>query len=481
MSYSLRKIRFCIWPTYIFRTKLINQYSGFVNFINQKTNVFERNIEIICNNLIFKNSVIERLTEKNKTKFYLLRYNNFLHSINCQNNYSPVYLEKKLNAQFTSLVENCYKTETGGIPYFNTLVKNKSILNNKVLNYLKRIKNQDTFFWSEFLFNKNYVSKNPLKINLDSILWLPEEVYKLNCDKSLLLVEHGSFISEKFELIPGLFSKKSGIVIISQQNNIVQEICIKSGLVYQGKQFKNFANKIFYPGEIIFDNIKIETPVLCQHITGKFIDQLLIRSLSIFEIARVKSAKYHLGDDLNFESVLNLQLSRQYLFKSNQKIKTYKSLFLIKNVIDLNNQKSKQSQLNLKFKVKSKTVKLIVSENFSLINYIPAQLKYTNIESCLLVNENQFVDTYTNLGYFENITTTSLKIVKLKSKYKDTKQILLISNEDCLTIEKDKIKNKTVNDLVLNNVNLNPYFHTDYIDPFIFILLLIKVVRYCIF
>ena len=44
---------------------------------------------------------------------------------------------------------------------------------------------------------------------------------------------------------------------------------------------------------------------------------------------------------------------------------------------------------------------------------------------------------------------------KQSSKYKDTKQILLISNEDCLTIQKDKIKNKTVNDLVLNNVNLN--------------------------
>jgi DNA-directed RNA polymerase subunit beta' len=392
---------------YIFRTKLINQYSGSVNFINQKTNVFERNIEIICNNLIFKNSIIQRLTENKNLKHYLLKNNNFIHCINCQNNDSPFYFEKKLNGQFTSLVENCYKTETGGIPYFNSFVKNKSILSSKFLNYLKRIKNQDsTYSFGEFLFNHNSVPKNRLKVHLDSIIWLPEEVYKLNCDKSLLLVEHGSFISENFELIPGLFSKKSGIVIISQQNNIIQEICIKSGLVYQGKQFKNYANKIFYPGEIIFDNIKIETPVLCQHIIGKSIDQLLIRSLSIFEIARVKSVKHYLGDVLSFESVLHLRASRQYLFKSNQKIKTYKNIFLIKNVIDLNHENLKQKQLNLTFKAKNKTkiVQLILSENFSLINYIPAQLKYTNIESCLLVNQNQFVDSYTNLGYFENIT-----------------------------------------------------------------------------
>ena len=105
--------------SYIFRTKLINQYSGFVNFINQKTNVFERNIELICNNLIFKNSIIQRLTENNKTKYYLLRTNKFLHCINNQTNDSSFYLEKKLNGQFTNLVENCYKTETGGIPYYN--------------------------------------------------------------------------------------------------------------------------------------------------------------------------------------------------------------------------------------------------------------------------------------------------------------------------------------------------------------------------
>ena len=64
----------------------------------------------------------------------------------------------------------------------------------------------------------------------------------------MLLVEHGSFICEKFEIIPGLFSKKSGIVIISYKNNLVSEISIKSGLVYQGKNFKSFANKVFYPG-----------------------------------------------------------------------------------------------------------------------------------------------------------------------------------------------------------------------------------------
>jgi hypothetical protein len=47
--------------------------------------------------------------------------------------------------------------------------------------------------------------------------WLGEEIHQVNCEPNILLVEHGDFISEGFELIPGLFSKTSGIVIFDKK------------------------------------------------------------------------------------------------------------------------------------------------------------------------------------------------------------------------------------------------------------------------
>jgi hypothetical protein len=38
-----------------------------------------------------------------------------------------------------------------------------------------------------------------------TIIWLGEEIHQVNCELNILLVEHGDFISEGFELIPGLF------------------------------------------------------------------------------------------------------------------------------------------------------------------------------------------------------------------------------------------------------------------------------------
>jgi hypothetical protein len=59
------------------------------------------------------------------------------------------------------------------------------------------------------------------------------------------------------------------------------------------------------------------------------------------------------------------------------------------------------------------------------------------------------------LGYLEAITTNSLEIVKFKIKKQDSKQILLISNYDCLTILKKNVPNKKLNDFITNSSNIN--------------------------
>ena len=63
------------------------------------------------------------------------------------------------------------------------------------------------------------------------------------------------------------FSKTSGIVTYRQKTkNLVQTISIKSGLVYEGRKFKNISKKLYYPGEIIFSNIVIQKLSFCEQI-----------------------------------------------------------------------------------------------------------------------------------------------------------------------------------------------------------------------
>ena len=446
--------------SYIFRTKLINQYPGFVKFINSDKGLFKYNIQIKSRNYSLSHWIIRKLVNNRLSNKYILLTKNFKYWINLENKNSELFLNQRLNHYFASSIINNFKTETGGIIYYDTKIYPKSILDNNLIRYFKRfflnIVHDETKL-QKITITKKVFKKNILQPIFGSIIWLPEETYSLKCHKNILFVENGSFICENFELLPGLFSNTSGVVDIVQKNNTVHEITIKCGLVYEGKNFINFVNKVYYPGESIFKNIKIKQLSLCQYINEKQKNQLLIRPLSLYEVPKIKSAYKLFNQNSHIKSVLNLKLSNQYLYKSAQKIKTAVALNLLSNIIDLKRKNSHQNNVNMQFSLNRKktAIDFLITENLYLPNYLQACLKYTKMQFCRLIESNQFVDSYTTLGFFETITSYSLEIVKIKVKLRMTKQILLISNDDCLTIEKTKIQKKVLNDLVVNGKYIN--------------------------
>jgi hypothetical protein len=123
----------------------------------------------------------------------------------------------------------------------------------------------------------------------------------------------------------------------------------------------------------------------------------------------------------------------------------------------LNSKNSLQNNITIEISnsFKTKRLNLKFSERLALNQYIPAHLKYTNLQSSLLIEPTQFIDSYTTIGYLESLTMKPLEVVKFKSKRSIKKQVFLISNHDCLTVKKKRGKNKTVNELIIDNINVN--------------------------
>ena len=428
--------------SYIFRTKIINHYAGFVEFINDKRDLYQRILKITNDKYALSNANFQKLTTKVTNKNYLLNFKQHKYFLNLVLKDLKTYLQLTRNNQFGTLLTNQFRTFTGGTIYYDRRNLNHSgFLNQKIFYYPKQ----------------KYSQRKKINFCQKTILWLGEETHKVNCEQNILLVKHGDFISENFEIIPGLFSKTSGIVIIQQKTNLVETISIKSGLVYEGKNLKKEAKKFYFPGETLFSNITIREPSFCEHIVGKNTDRLLIRPIKLYEFAHPRSIKTVFEKESQIESILNLNNKSIYLYKSNQTIKTANDVNLISTVLTLKTNKSFYNNVNIQLlnNKKRDSVNFRIIETFSLNNYIPPQLQYKNLDSCFLVQKNQFVDQYTTLGYLESITLNSLEIVKIKIKQQDIKQILLISNNDCLTIKKDSTMKKTINDFIVNSENVN--------------------------
>jgi len=428
--------------SFIFRTKITNHYSGSVEFINKNPNLYQRLIRIVNNKYSLQDANLKELTNNLEYKNYLLNVQNKKYLLSIQLKNSKLYLQVTRNKQIGILLTNQFRTLTGGTLYYDHRNFFKCNNINQNISYLNQ---------------SNSGIKYKSMVSHRTIIWLGEEIHQVNCEPNILLVEHGDFISEGFELIPGLFSKTSGIVIIRQKNNLIQTISIKSGLVYEGKKFKNTSKKLYFPGEMILSNIFVKDLSFCENIIGKNTEQLLVRPIEIYEFPHSIPENTNLSNNSNQDLNLKLEVKSVYLYKSNQKIKGTKNLNLISHLLVFKTNKfiNKNSHIELFNNQKTNSIDFNLSEKFNLNSYISPNLRYKNIQSCFLIQPNQFVDKYMTLGYLEAITLNSLEIVKFKVKNKENKQILLISNKDCLTINKTRFPNKKVNDFIINSGNVN--------------------------
>jgi DNA-directed RNA polymerase subunit beta' len=428
--------------SYIFRTKIINHYNGFIKTIKNKKDLYKLNIKIINNKYLLSNSNLQKLSSNIDNKNYFLTFYDVKYLIKIKVKKLKSYLQITRNQKFGTLITNSFRTLTGGTLYYD-------YRNFYRFNHI----NTNIQYWNRL----HTIKKHKSNICHRTIIWLGEEIHKVNCEQNILLVEHGDFISEKFEIIPGLFSKTSGIVIIKQKNTVVQTISIKSGLVYEGKKFKDTAKKLYYPGEIIFSNIKITQLSFCEHIIGKYTDQLLIRPIKIYEFPYLNKSQTKIQKNFNKQVIFKLDSKSIYLYKPNQTIKSTKNLNIISRLLILKTNKSFDNNLSIELLNNQKTNSLEFrsTEKIYLNNFILPNLKYKNLKSSFLIQKNQFIDSYTTLGYLESVTVNSLEIVKFKIKKQEIKQILLISNNDCLIIKKDKINTKKINDFLINSENVN--------------------------
>lgn len=444
--------------SYIFRTKIMNHYPGFIEFINSQQSLYQQSIKIINHKYSVSNSKLKKLSKVIFNKNYFLNLKNLKYLVKIKHKNSKSYLQLARNEELGSLATNNFRTLTGGILYYDYMNMLKFNEKNKSIDYFNRSdqKISNDLTKEGFIFEDPEKEDKPVTSHR-TIIWLGEEFHKVNCEQNMLLVEDGDLISEGFELIPDIFSKTSGIVIIQQKNNLVQTISIKSGLVYEGQKFKNASKKLYYPGEVIFSNIIIKRLSFCEHIVGKNPEQLLIRPIELYELPHLNLKSIDLQNNINSKSNLKLGTKTVYTYKPNQILKGTKNLNLVSHKLIFKPNKLLTNQVNIELinNKKTNSVDFKVNEKLNLNNCLPPYLKYKNLQSCFLIQKNQFVDSYTILNYLEAITHNSLEIVKFKIKKKDTKQILLISNKDCFTLEKSQFPTKKLNDFVLTSSNVN--------------------------
>jgi DNA-directed RNA polymerase subunit beta' len=314
---------------------------------------------------------------------------------------------------------------------------NKQVPSKNIIFATYLTKNYKTELGGQLFYPKHGELKN------NKILFVPIETHIINKSLSVLLVPNNTkleFIAT--ELVPGIFSKTNGFLQIKEYQQILEEIQIKPCKLYEYLNLnkkdliglKEINKKIYFPGEIIFEDILIESFSLIEVIKIKTIYSILVRP--VYEFNLPKSANF-LKESFIKKEKSNLNFLT--LVTDGLDLQNYKKepINIAKSVIEFKNNKLQQLKA-----LKLYTLKHFEFKNFSnlvlmaeypinLDNFIPERLISEELKISLAFKYLNNVEKNDLIAKVATTLNTHLKIISLK-KYNNRNNVknLLVSDQD---------------------------------------------------
>ena len=172
-----------------------------------------------------------------------------------------------------------------------------------------------------------------------TLLWIPQETHEINKDISLLMIEDGQWIEAGTEVVKDIFSQTAGIVTVTQKNDILREIIVRSGklhLVSDSKTIARYSDgKMVNPGEEIAKGLKAEAMVFVEAVDTPEGGALLLRPVEEYSIPdaahlpELSSVKQSGGPSLG------LKATQRLAFKDGELIKSVEGVELLRTQLIL--------------------------------------------------------------------------------------------------------------------------------------------------
>ena len=123
-----------------------------------------------------------------------------------------------------------------------------------------------------------------------TLLWIPEEAHEVNKDISLLMVEDGQYIEAGTEVVKDIFCQISGVVDVTQKNDILREIVIKPGDIHMVDSPDAVSGKdgvLVSAGEEVIPGVTAEAVRYVEYVETPEGAALLLRPVQEFEVPDV--------------------------------------------------------------------------------------------------------------------------------------------------------------------------------------------------
>ncbi len=171
-----------------------------------------------------------------------------------------------------------------------------------------------------------------------TLLWIPEEAHEVNKDLSLLLVEDGQYVEAGTEVVKDIYCQSSGVVEVTQKNDILREIVIKPGELHMADNPEEVMSKdgsIVNAGEGVTEDIVAADLRYVEYVDSPEGPALLLRPVTEFTVPDMPSvpSQDSVSDEEN--RAIRLRAIQRIPYKDGERVKSASGLELVRTQLVL--------------------------------------------------------------------------------------------------------------------------------------------------
>lgn len=290
-----------------------------------------------------------------------------------------------------------------------------------------------------------------------TLLWIPEEAHEVNKDISLLLVEDGQYVEAGTEVVKDIFCQSSGVVEVTQKNDILREIVIKPGelhLVDNPDEVMSKDGSLANPGQEVIPNLTVDALRYIEYVETPEGPALLLRPVMEFTIPDQPSVPSQ--ESINeIGRAIRLRSIQRLPYKDGERVKSVEGLDLLRTQLVLEID-TEAPQLAADIELVPDEVdpevmrlQLVILESLVIRRDIAADQTQGSTQTRLLVEDGQQIGPGSVVARTEIICKQAGEVRGVREGAEAIRRVLVMTDSDQVSVDtKGKTSTVKVGDLL---------------------------------
>jgi DNA-directed RNA polymerase subunit beta' len=294
-----------------------------------------------------------------------------------------------------------------------------------------------------------------------TLLWVPEESHEVNKDISLLMVEDGQYVEAGTEVVKEIFCQSSGIVEVTQKNDILREIVVKPGNLHMVDSLEGLVTReaaLVNPGQEIMTGLTAEELGYVEYVETPEGPAMLVRPVIEFQVPDEPNIPSQYSSNQDSGLSIRLRAVQRISYKDGERVRSIEGLELLRTqlVLDVDQDTPLAADIELVQDEQDSEVlrlQLVILESLVIRRDITADTTQGSTNTRILVEDGDQIAPGAVVARTEILCKEAGVIHGIREGAEAIRRVLMVREADTIQIPGATSKQK-VGDLLVSGMQI---------------------------